>query len=94
VPQESDVTVGTSAVKLGTQANIRIAVGISNSGAATIAVGFTNAVTATTGIQVAAGSSLFFNWINDGETVNSDLWAISAGSGNGVHVVEYKLSGL
>lgn len=94
IPRESDVTVGTTAVKLGTHANTRIAVALSNSGAAAIAVGFSNAVTSTTGIIVASNGFLFMNWREDQETVNSDLWAISGSAGNGVHVVEYELSGL
>jgi hypothetical protein len=93
-PTESDVTVGTAAVKLGTQANTRVAIAISNAGAATISIGFSNQVTATTGIQVASGGSLFLDWRTDGELVTSDLYTISASSGNSVHVVEYKLAGL
>lgn len=94
VPRESDVTVGTTAVKLGTRANTRIAVAISNSGGAAIAVGFSNAVTSTTGIIVISNGFMFLNWREDQETVNSDLWAVSGSAGNGVHVVEYELSGL
>jgi hypothetical protein len=93
-PHQTDYTVGTTAVQLGQVANTRINVGLSNWGAAAIAVGFSNSVTATTGIQVPAGGSLFFYGILDVEIVNRDLWAISASAGNAVHVVEYRLSGL
>lgn len=92
-PNESSVTVGTSVAKLGSYANTRTAIGISNSGAATVAIGFSTAVTATTGIQIASGGSLFLSWNIDGETVNSDIYAISASTGNVVYVVEYVLSG-
>jgi hypothetical protein len=92
-PQESDVTVGTTAVKLGKYANTRVAVIISNASNTTIAVGFTSNVTATTGIQVAAGASLSFSWLTDGELVMSDLYAISTSSSLAVHVVESVLSG-
>jgi hypothetical protein len=87
-------TVGTSVVQLGVYANIRTAIGISNAGAATIAVSFKNTVTATTGIQLAAGQTLFMSWNSDGESVSQDLYAISGSSGNAVFVVEYVLSGL
>jgi hypothetical protein len=94
VPRESDVTVGTTAAKLGTRANTRTAIAISNGGAASIAVGFSNAVTSSTGIIVVSNGFLFLNWLEDQEIVNLELWAISGSSGNGVHVVEYELSGL
>lgn len=94
IPRESDATVGTTAVKLGSNANTRTAIQISNAGAATIAVGFSNSVTATTGIQVDPGGFLEMAWLTDQELVNSDIWAISAAAGNAVHVVESVLSGL
>ena len=93
-PYESDVTVGTTALKLGSYANIRVAVIISNASNTAISVGFSSNVTATTGIQVAAAASVSFNWQTDGELVMSDLYAISTGSGLAVHVVESVLSGL
>ena len=93
-PQESAVTVGTSVKQLGTVANIRTAIGISNSGAATIAIAFNNKVTATTGIQLAAGGSFYMSWLSDQETINSDIYAISGSAGNVVYVLEYMLSGL
>ncbi len=91
---ESDVSVGTSAVQLGTYDNTRIAYVLSNSGSVTVAIGFSNAVTTTTGIQVPAGGTLFSWWLSDGETVSQDIWGIASGSGNGVHVAEYVLTGL
>lgn len=92
--QESDVTVGTSVVKLGSYANIRTGIIISNSGSNVVALGFNNAVSATTGIQLAAGGTLSLTWLADGELATNDLWAISTASGNGVHVIESVLSGL
>jgi hypothetical protein len=92
-PQESDVTVGTTAVKLGSFADTRTAIQISNGGSATIALGFSNGVTAATGIQVAAGGFAQLSWLDDQDLINVDIWAISAMAGNGVHVVESVLSG-
>lgn len=91
---ESDVSVGTSVVQLGKNANVRTGVALCNTGAAAVAVAFNNGVTVTTGIILVTNQSMFFNWLTDGETVSQDLWAISSGSGNGVHVIEYVLSGL
>lgn len=93
-PQESDTTVGTTVVKLGSYANTRTAVQIFNNGAAAIAVGFSNQVTASTGIPVQSNGFLQITWREDLELVNSDLWAISLSAGNSVHVVESVLSGL
>jgi hypothetical protein len=92
-PYESDVTVGTTAAKLGNYANTRLAVIVSNASNTAISVGFSSKVTATTGIQVAAGATLSFNWLTDGELVMSDLYAISTSSSLAVHVVESVLSG-
>jgi hypothetical protein len=93
-PQESDVTVGTAALKLGNYANTRIGLVVSNASASTISIRFHNTVTATTGVQLAAGATMFMNWLDDSETISSDLYAISSGSNLAVHVVEYVLSGL
>jgi hypothetical protein len=93
-PQESDVTVATTAVKLGSYANTRVAITLSNTGTLTIAVGFSNAVTLTTGIVLTASGSIAINWVNDGELVMSDIWAISSGAGSTVHVVESGLRGM
>lgn len=92
-PQESDVTVGTTALRLDKYANTRVQIIISNASNTTISVGFSSTVTATTGIQVAQGASVSFNWLTDGELVMSDVYAISTGTGLAVHVVESVLSG-
>lgn len=91
---ESDVTVGTSVVQLGKNANIRTGIALCNTGGAAVAVGFNNGVTVTTGIILVTNQSMYLNWQADGEAVSQDLWAISSASGNGVHVIEYVLSGL
>lgn len=92
--QESDVSLSSTATKLGSYANTRIAYALSNTGAAAVSFGFTAAVTATTGLQLPAGGSAFFWWLSDGETVNQDVYGISVSGTNSVHVVEYVLSGL
>lgn len=91
-PRESDPTVGTTAVKLGTYANSRLGFYLSNNGANPIYIGFSPGVTAGAGIQVAAGGFFSTTWRMDGELVNSEVWAISGAAGNSVHVVESVLS--
>lgn len=93
-PQESDVTVGTSAIRLGSHANTRISIVLTNWGSTNVSLGFSNGVTATTGTVLVAGGYLSFNWQDDGEIVNVDLYGIVASSTCSVHVVEYVLSGL
>jgi len=90
--QESDATVGTTAVKLGTFANTRVQITIGNTGTALVVVAFNPSVTTTTGIPVQSNTGIVFNWITDNELVMYDLWAISGSSGQTVHVIESVLS--
>ncbi|SRR5258708_13817123 len=90
--QESDVTVGTAAVKLGSWANTRVAITIGNTGSALVVVAFNSGVTATTGIPIQSNTGLTFNWLLDNELVMYDLYAISGSSGQTVHVIESVLS--
>src|SRR5690242_9158625 len=76
-PQESTVTVGTSAVQVGKFARQRVAVTFSNPGAAAILIGFSPGVTTTNGLTIGAGAFVSYTWSNDGELVMQDFWAIS-----------------
>jgi hypothetical protein len=91
---ETDVTVGTTSVQLGVYANTRTEIIIGNTGSATVVISFHNPVTATTGIPITSGSWFSLNWFNDNELVMQDIYAISASSGQTVHVVESVLMGL
>ncbi len=91
---ETDVTVGTTSVQLGVYANTRTEIIIGNTGSATVVISFHSPVTATTGIPIASGAWFSLNWFNDNELVMQDIYAISASSGQTVHVVESVLSGL
>jgi hypothetical protein len=90
--QESDVTVGTTAVKLGSWSNTRVALSIGNTGSALVVVAFNSGVTATTGLPVQSNTGITFNWQFDYELIMSDLYAISGSSGQTVHVIESVLS--
>lgn len=93
-PQESDVSVGATPVQLGQFARTRVNVALSNNGGNPVAIGFSNQVTATTGIPLAIGQTVFFNWYIDGEIVTRDIWAISSAGTNSVHVIEYSTAGV
>lgn len=92
-PLEKDFTVGTSAVQIALPNIQRINLYIGNIGAAAIVIGLSNAVTATTGLPVAAGTGISFSWFPDLDQVAAGMWAISANPGNNVHVVERLLIG-
>ena len=90
--QESDVTVGTTATKLGSWGNTRVQITIGNTGTALVVVAFNPGVTSTTGLPIPSNTGIVFNWLTDNELVMYDLWAISGSSGQTVHVIESVLS--
>lgn len=92
--QESDVSVGTTAVRLGNYANTRTAITLGNTGSALVVIGFNSSVTVTTGIPLASNTWFSLGWAIDNELVLQDLYAISGTAGQTVHVVESVLSGL
>lgn len=85
---ESDVTVGTTPVQLGSYAHIRTGIVIGNTGSALVVVAFNPAVTITTGLPVQSNTGLVFDWYLDQEMVMHELWAISGTAGQTVHVIE------
>ena len=90
---EADFTVGTTAVRIA-QPNIqRVELIVTNWGAAAIALGLGNAVTATTGWIVNSNAWVSLAWFADLDFVAGELWAISAGAGNAVHVIERRMIG-
>jgi hypothetical protein len=90
--QESDVSVGTTAVKLGSYANTRVQLTIGNTGAALVVVGFNPSVTVSTGLPIQSNTGIVFNWVTDNELVMYDLYAISGTAAQTVHVIESVLS--
>ena len=89
----SDVTIGTVAVQLLTYNPRRVRAILTNLGGAPVVIGRDFAVTATTGIQIAPGESLEFDWQEDLEDVTRQWVGISAAAGNSVHVHEVILNG-
>jgi len=90
---EADFTVGTTAVRIAQPNARRVGLIVTNWGAASVALGFTNGVTATTGWIVGASAWVSFSWFADLDITAQEIWAISAGAGNAVHVIERLLIG-
>lgn len=92
-PNESVVTVGTSAVKVGSFARQRVAVLFCNNGSVAVYLGFSPSVSTTQGIQLAAAQTVSFSWPWDGELVMQDFWAISGSAAQSLYCLESVLSG-
>lgn len=93
-PVESDSTIGTTAVEIGSdQPGIPITIFLSNTGSTNIAVSFLAGVTITTGILLLPGGTYSLDWYYDGDLVSLPLWAISSAAGGTLHVIERFLAG-
>ena len=90
---ETDVTVGTTAILIAARDGAVIARLITNNGAATIFVSSKAGVAANTGIAVGVGNTLVLQALDDFDLASCDLFAISGGAGNAVHVVSTQLVG-
>ena len=90
--KETTLTVGTSAIAAGTQANQRVAVTFANCGGALIVVGLSSGVTATSGFPVPSNGFLTFNWFIDGELAIRDFFAISGSASQTLYICESILS--
>ena len=90
---ESDVTVGTTALILVAGNARRIWLTITNWGAAAIAISTKANVTATTGIIIPSNGFLNLNWRADADMSAAQIYAISSGAGNSVHLTEQVLVG-
>jgi hypothetical protein len=90
---ETDVTVGTNVVLIAARNGACLERIISNNGAAAIFVSSKVGIAVNKGIQLAAGGTLSFDTRNDFDLASCDLFAISAGSGNPVHVIAVNLVG-
>jgi hypothetical protein len=90
---ESDFSVGTSALLVAKRNGATIWRAISNNGAATIYVSSKPGLAVNQGIAVAAGGIVSFNAVEDFDLVGCDLYAISSGAANAVHVIHLRLIG-
>jgi len=92
-PHETDYTIGTTPVALGSTFGQRLAFIVSNTGGVNIAVSFKDSVTITTGILLTQGAAFGSTWLNDLEVVGRPLWAVAASAGATVHMIENILAG-
>ena len=93
-PMDSDYTIGTAAVALGSvRLGQRVGRFLSNTGATNFAVSYSPAVTITTGILLLPGGTFRDDWYYDGDLVSRTLWAISSGAGGTLHMLERTLVG-
>lgn len=90
---DSDVTVGTTAILIAKRNGATITRVITNAGAATIFVSSKSSIAANQGIALVAGGTLSVNALEDFDLASCDLYAISASSGNAVHVMHLRLIG-
>jgi hypothetical protein len=92
-PGEFDYSVGTTGIIVTQTARPRIGITISNTGANNAAISFLPAVTLATGILLLVGGNLILNWYFDGDLLIRPMYAISAGAGTTLHVLESILDG-
>lgn len=93
-PMDSDYTIGTAAVQLGSQRlGERVARLLSNTGSTNFAISYSGAVTIATGILLLPGGTFSDDWYYDGDLVMRPLWAISSAAGGTLHLIERTLVG-
>lgn len=93
-PSESDYTIGTTAAVLGSTDNgQRVNRLISNTGSTNFAISYNPAVTIATGALLLPGGTFRDDWYYDGDLVERPLYAVSAGAGGTLHMIERILTG-
>lgn len=91
---ETDYTIGTTAIPIGSNFGQRLGWIVSNTGGPNIAVGFNPALTITTGILLTTGGGMISNWLQDLELVGQQVYAIAAQAGATLHMIENILAGV
>lgn len=92
-PHETNYTIGTTALALGSTAFRRLGYLLSNTGSVNIAIGWSLAVTITTGILLEQGGSFQTSWFFDLELVDRPIYAIAASGGATLFMVENAITG-
>jgi len=92
-PQENDYSPAGTAITIRKFPTTSISCLISNTGAANVAIGFSSGVTLANGILLLQGQALSLSWLEDGDLLMYQMWAISTAGGGTIHVVENVLSG-
>jgi len=92
-PIENDYSPAGTAITIRKNLQNCIGVLISNTGSANVAFGFNAGITISTGILLLQGQALTLHWLEDGDLLMYQIWAISTAGGGTIHVVENVLSG-
>jgi hypothetical protein len=93
-PDESDYTIGTTAIALGGNfPGQRISRLLSNTGATNFAISYSPNVLIATGALILPGGTFSDDWYYDGDLLNRPLWAISSAGGGTLHMIERILVG-
>jgi hypothetical protein len=93
-PFETDYTIGTTAVLLGSvRLGQRVGRTLSNTGATNFAISYSPNVQISTGFLVLPAGTFSDDWYYDGDLVNRPLYAISSGAGGTLHMLERALTG-
>lgn len=87
-PDESDYTIGTTALQLGATIGQRIQVVCSNTGSTNLAISWKSSITITTGFLLLPGGVFRLKWRDDGDLLMRPLFAISDGAGGTLHMLE------
>ena len=87
-PVTSSYTVGTTATALGSGRGQRSAYIICNTGTVNVAIAFSDSVTITTGILLLQGGTLQVDCYYDQQVIYRTPWAIGAGAGATLFMVE------
>jgi hypothetical protein len=89
----NDFTIAQTALRICTADPSRVLLSLTNWSANTIAFGENRNITATTGLALAAGTTVTIEWLTDLDLQTTEIWAISAAGSNPLHVVESLLVG-
>jgi voltage-gated potassium channel Kch len=93
-PMDSEYTIGTTAVILGSsRLGQRVLRALSNTGTTNFAISYNPAVTISTGFLLQPGGFYKEDWYYDGDLLERPLWAISSAGGGTLHMLERTLVG-
>lgn len=91
--QESDVTVGSSPVKLVGGNGARIWISIQTSALSALYISTLSSVAQYQGFIIPSSGFLTFTWKDDGDLPTVALYAVTDGTSGNVHIIEQILTG-
>jgi hypothetical protein len=90
--QESSPTATTTPAIIGSWAQVRVEVIVSNTGSNPVNLTFGTVAAGTTGVQLSSGAWFSFSWRDDGELVMWPIYAAATTGTSQLYVCEYVLS--